>query len=109
MRERYQRIYDTCQPYLVASTYGNAGNLGELPFGLELAPDLHFDPLKVRSGPFLHILQRLNELTFGAKGMPMPRWVFYDCAEVPGGIFGFARPAAELPEWVLRALGVEEG
>ena len=69
-------------------------------------PELHFDPMKLRSGPFLNILQHLDELTFGAIGMTMPRWVFYDCAEVPGGIFGFARPAAELDEWVLRALNV---
>jgi len=61
------------------------------------------------SGPFLTRLQRLDELTFGPVGMPMPRWVFYDCAECPGGIFGFARPASQTPQWVRRALGVEDG
>ncbi len=109
MRDRYRRILDDCQPYLVASKYGDAARVDELPYGIELTPEQRFDPLKVRSGPFLHTLQRLDELTFGPVGMTMPRWVFYDCAEVPGGIFGFSRPAADLPEWVLRALGVEHG
>jgi len=108
VRERFRRIYDTCQPYLVASEFGTPAATEELAFGLELTPELRFDPLKVRSGTFLHTLQRLDELTFGPVGMTMPRWVFYDCAEVPGGIFGFARPASEVPEWVLRALGLEQ-
>ncbi len=79
-----------------------------MPFGLEISPDLYFDPHKVASGPFLHTLQRLDELTFGPVGMPMPRWVFYDCAEVPGGIFGFARPAKQVPLWVRYALEVPD-
>ncbi len=108
MRDRYRRTLDTCQPYLVTSAYGSAAESGGLPFGLEIAPALRFDPLKVRSGPFLHMLQRLDELTFGPVGMTMPRWVFYDCAEVPGGIFGFARPASDVPEWVRRALHVAD-
>jgi len=107
-RDRYRRILDTCQPYLVTSAYGSAAESGDLPFGLEIAPALRFDPLQLRSGPFLHMLQRLDELTFGPVGMTMPRWVFYDCAEVPGGIFGFARPAGEVPEWVRRALDVAD-
>ncbi|MCG8418123.1 MAG: hypothetical protein MJE77_09305 [Proteobacteria bacterium] len=108
IRERFRRILDTCQPYLVTSAYGSATESGALPLDLDIAAELCFDPHKVRSGPFLNILQRLDELTFGPVGMPMPRWVFYDCAEVPGGIFGFARPAAEVPLWVRYALEVPD-
>jgi hypothetical protein len=104
--DRFQRILESCQPYLVTSTYSTASNPGQPPQGVVIDPEFHFDPMKLRSGPFLNILQRLDELTFGTIGMTMPRWVFYDCAEVPGGIFGFARPAAELPDWVRRALEV---
>ena len=105
VRDRFRRILDTCQPYLVTSTYSKASS-PVLPPWIDIAPELHFDPMKLRSGPFLNILQRLDELTFGTVGMTMPRWVFYDCAEVPGGIFGFARPAADLSDWVRRALDV---
>ncbi len=108
MRERFRRILDTCQPYLVASSQGCANTADTLPLGLKIADELRFDPHRVKSGPFLHILQRLDDLTFGPVGMPMPRWVFYDCAEVPGGIFGFAREAAEVPLWARRALHVDD-
>ncbi len=30
------------------------------------------------------------------EGMPMPRWVFFDCSEMPGAIYGLARPARTL-------------
>jgi hypothetical protein len=109
IRARFARIFDTCQPYLVKSAHGAASEPRPSPIGLDVDAARCFDPLAVRSGPFLTILQRLDELTFGPIGMTMPRWVFYDCAEVPGGIFGFSRPAAEVPEWVLRALHVEPG
>lgn len=105
--ERYRRIFDTCRAYLVASAYGTAYAPERFPDGIEISPELRFDPTKLKSGPFLNILQRLDELTFGPVGMTMPRWVFYDCAEVPGGIFGFARPAIQLPDWVRRALHVD--
>ncbi len=107
MRERFARILERCSPYLVASPLGAAAELRPLPFGLQVPDEHRFDPHVVSSGPFLGVLQRLDELTFGPVGMPMPKWVFYDCAEVPGGIFGFGLPTAEVPEWVRRALRVE--
>ncbi len=106
MRKRYRRILETCEAYFVSSPLGAVPHPGEAPLGIEVSTEHRYDPHRVRSGDFLHALQRLDELTFGPVGMTMPRWVFYDCAEVPGGIFGFGRPAAELPEWLLRALDV---
>jgi len=41
--------------------------------------------------------------------MSMPRWVFYDCAEMVGGLIGFGRQAAALPDWARAALGVDRG
>ena len=64
------------------------------PFGLEI--DWHIDPLKAGSGHFLDMLQTLDGLTFGPEGMPMDKWVFYDCSELPGFIYGFATPAKDL-------------
>lgn len=54
------------------------------------------DPLRVASAPVLEVLRRLDAATFGPEGMPMPRWVFFDGAELPGGIVGFGTDAAEL-------------
>jgi hypothetical protein len=38
----------------------------------------------------------------------MPKWVFYDCAVMPGAVFGLGRPAKEVDFWVRAALEVPE-
>lgn len=68
----------------------------ESPFGLETR--WHIDPTKLESEFFLHLLQRLDAMTFGPEGMPMDKWVFYNCAEIPGFIYGFAMPCSELTD-----------
>ncbi|HAN30999.1 MAG TPA: hypothetical protein DCQ06_05325 [Myxococcales bacterium] len=80
-------------PYVVA-TPSNLPALDLTPFGVPAAQ--HIDPTKMASADFLDILHRLDGLTFGPEGMPMPKWVFFDCAEVPGAIYGLARPASTL-------------
>jgi len=79
------------------------------PFGLDIPPGNVINPLRMASERFLLLLQTLDRLTFGPEGMPMPRWVFYNCAELPGAIFGFARDAATLPEHVRTSLGLAPG
>jgi len=64
------------------------------PFGLDL--EWPINPLATSSAVFLDLLQTLDGLTFGPEGMPMDKWVFYDCCELPGFIYGFATPAADL-------------
>lgn len=76
------------------------------PFGIA-APRV-FDPLRRTSAPFLSLLKRLDEVTFGPEGMPMPRWVFLDGAELTGGIVGFGAPAAELSDAARDLLGVAD-
>jgi hypothetical protein len=78
-------------PYLVATPF-NLPHLEPRPFGVQ-AP-VAIDPLRLESETFLKLLHRLDGLTFGPEGMPMPRWVFFDCSEMPGAIYGLARPAA---------------
>lgn len=83
------------EPYVVA-TPENLRALDLAPFGLPVPPDNVIDPLRAASGSFLDVLHRLDGLTFGPEGMPMPKWVFYDCSELPGAIYGLARPARTL-------------
>jgi len=86
-------LFATLSPFIVA-TPGALATLDPTPFGL--ASRWHIDPLVAANGPFFRLLQRLDQLTFGPEGMPMDRWVFYECAELPGAIYGFALPAAQL-------------
>jgi len=95
-------------PFLVA-TPQHAELLDLRPFGMQIPDTNIIDPTKMASERFLLLLQTLDRLTFGPEGMPMPRWVFYDCAELPGAIFGFARRIEELPPSVQAALDLQPG
>ncbi|MEE2780372.1 MAG: hypothetical protein VYE15_07605, partial [Myxococcota bacterium] len=91
----------------VVSTPTNFSVLNPTPFDIPL--QWHIDPLRRSSGDFLNLLQRLDSLTFGPEGMPMDKWVFYDCAELPGFIYGFATPASELTPSERETFGVPDG
>ncbi len=89
------QLLDELVPYLVA-TPANLRHLNLAPFGLPVAAEHVIDPLRMQSAQFLDLLHKLDGLTFGPEGMPMPKWVFYDCSELPGAIYGLARPAARV-------------
>jgi hypothetical protein len=95
-------------PFVVATPTHRA-LLDCSPFGLTIPEEGFIDPTRMESERFLLLLQTLDRLTFGPEGMPMPRWVFYNCAEIPGAIFGLARRSEELPRSVQSALGLEPG
>lgn len=90
-------------PYVVAPSFTRP-SLDLAPFGL--AGTHVIDPLRMGASPFLDRLQRLDALTFGPEGLPMPRWVFYDCAELPAAIFGFARPVRTVHEKTRALFGL---
>jgi hypothetical protein len=89
------------------ATRRNLPHLDTAPFGLALR--WHVDPMRASSATFLDLLQRLDGLTFGPEGMPMDKWVFYDCAELPGFIWGFATVAKDLTPHEREVFGVPAG
>ncbi len=53
------------------------------------------NPLDVSELAFADRIYSIEERAFGPSNMAMPRWVFYDCAVMPGFVAGFAaRPSA---------------
>jgi hypothetical protein len=82
----------------------NLPALNTSPFGVDIR--WFIDPTNTESAIFLNALQKLDGLTFGPEGMPMDKWVFYDCAEIPGFIYGFAMPGSELSEREAELFGV---
>jgi hypothetical protein len=68
------------------ATPSNQARFDLRPFGMQ--PAVVFDPLLRGTAPFLRLLSELDAATFGPEGMPMPRWIFYNGAELPGGIVG---------------------
>lgn len=95
LRTKNDSIIEKYRTYVVG-TPDNMDALNLAPFGLETTWVI--DPTRLQSAVFLDLLQRLDGLTFGPEGMPMDKWVFYNCAELPGFIYGFATPASDLNE-----------
>jgi hypothetical protein len=73
--------------------------------GHAIGPAARFDPRLVASAPFLDRLEHLDQLCFESTGMTMPRWALYDCAELPGAVFGYASTWDDAPPAVRTAYG----
>lgn len=52
---------------------------------------LYKDPLCMDEVGFANQILTLESRAFHKSAMPMPRWVFYDCAVMPGFVCGFVR------------------
>jgi hypothetical protein len=104
----YARTLETCEPYLVARPPVLSA-IDRRPLGIEIPSANLFDPQHTSGRTFIHLVKRLDALTFGPMGLTMPDWVFYDCAVMPGAVFGFARPAGAVHPWVRRVLEVPDG
>ncbi|MCC7405462.1 MAG: hypothetical protein IT288_13775 [Bdellovibrionales bacterium] len=68
---------------------------------------LWLNPLNMSSRSFGDQIMKMETMAFGPSGMPMPRWVFYDCAVMPGFVAGFAHRTETLPEAVKKILTVD--
>jgi hypothetical protein len=62
------------------------------------------NPLDIQNTAFADRIYSLEERAFGPSNMAMPRWVFYDCAIMPGFVAGFAARASALSPEVRAAL-----
>lgn len=106
MLTHYERAFSNCRPYLLA-TRQVAPLLEYAPLGVDIRHNgLLLDPQRRINEPFLHLLQKLDQLAFGTLGMHMPKWVFYDCGVMPSAVFGFCGPASSLEPWVRRTLEI---
>lgn len=95
-------------PFVVVPEMGQP-RLNFSPFGLTVPTRYRIDPLRLENAAFCHQLQQLDGRTFGPEGMPMDRWVFFDCCYMPGAIFGFGRPIDTMSEHAREVLGVPDG
>lgn len=65
---------------------------------------LYKNPLQVKESEFADQILRLESASFAQSGMAMPRWVFYDCAIIPGFVAGFALHRSKASQEVLDIL-----
>ncbi|MBD90648.1 MAG: hypothetical protein CL940_09945 [Deltaproteobacteria bacterium] len=104
----YDRILSGYQPYLVARPPVLEA-INRSPLGIDIPSEHLFDPQHTGGREFVNLVKKLDALTFGPMGLEMPDWVFYDCAVMPGAVFGFACDAATVDPWVKRVLDVPAG
>lgn len=99
------------RPYVFVRPENRIANPGGAHAVLDWFPHkvLYKNPLEMDQVGFADRILSLEAKAFGPSGMAMPRWVFYDCAIVPGFVAGFAHRTSTLPEPLKRVLVVEEG
>ncbi|MCP4272685.1 MAG: hypothetical protein GY781_12085 [Gammaproteobacteria bacterium] len=104
---KYHSILENTEPFVL--TYpGNLEYFNLNPWGLEIKHERRFSCLSAKNEQFFDLLHKLDGLSFGTVGMPMDKWVFFDCGEMPGGIFGFGLPASKLSDKALKAYQLTE-
>ena len=108
MLYNYSSILDSCEPFVIAHR-GFSPQLSREIRGIQIPEANIIDPQARENADFLGLLRHLDSLCFGPNGMSMPSWVFYDCAVMPGGSFGFAIRAQHLEPWCLEAMKVPAG
>lgn len=109
--ERLKWMHDeNIRPYVFVRPENRIPKPGELHAGLDWFPHevLYKNPLEMDQVGFADQVLNLEAKAFGPSGMAMPRWVFYDCAIVPGFVAGFAQRTSTLPESVQEVLSTED-
>lgn len=62
------------------------------------------NPLSLTELPFAEAIYQIEWKSFGKQDLAIPRWVFYDCAAMPGFVAGFAGRTSKLPKKILELL-----
>lgn len=105
---KYREILEITEPYLL--TYpGNLDHMDLNAFGIEIPKSNIISCIDSTKKDFFNALQMLDKLSFGPVGMPMDKWVFFDCGEMVGGIFGFAINAEKMKPEILKEYSLPEG
>lgn len=62
------------------------------------------NPLDLSELEFAEQIYHIENHAFGPTNMAMPRWVFYDCAVMPGFVAGFAMKTEKMPDWLKKVV-----
>lgn len=110
--DRFKWLRDeSIRPYVFVRPENRIQKPGELHTGLDWFPHevVYKNPLEMDQVSFADRILDLESKAFGPSGMAMPRWVFYDCAIVPGFVAGFAQKTSTLSPVIRSVLQVEDG
>ena len=71
------------------------------------SPPVFKNALEIKSLSFANQILNLEGRAFSSSNMAMPRWVFYDCAVMPGFVAGFALPKSKASQKLIDLMGPE--
>jgi hypothetical protein len=108
MNIKYQNLIEKLEPFII-SYEKHLGQFEKLSNNKEIKAELMIDPLKLESKEFIELIYKMDKLTFGGQGMGMPKWVMFDCAVMPGAVFGFAISKNKLSKSDLEMFGDVKG
>ncbi|MCB0413706.1 MAG: hypothetical protein KDD50_05200 [Bdellovibrionales bacterium] len=99
---------DDIRPFVLARNECRVTDPGQL-FSLDWFVNdfFYMDPLVIEDVYFANALLNMEHKAFASNDMPMPRWVFYDCAIMPGFVAGFAQRTERLAPSIRKILGEE--
>ncbi|MDZ4660713.1 MAG: hypothetical protein SGJ18_03755 [Pseudomonadota bacterium] len=96
---------DDVRPYVFVRNENQVKNPGTLhKVSWFQKEPLQMDPLRMNEVEFANEILNLETKAFTASNMSMPRWVFYDCAIMPGFTAGFAVRRKSLSKKVIETL-----
>ncbi len=98
------------RPYVFVRPENKIESPGQLHSTVDWFPKtpIYKNPLDMEELGFGDRILYLEAKAFGPSGMAMPRWVFYDCAIVPGFVAGYAARTSKLSESVKKKLLVDD-
>lgn len=96
----------TYRPYVYVREDMKVQNPGSA-FSIDWFPwePLWFNPLNHKEVSYANQILNMEHKAFGAAGLAMPRWVFYDCAIMPGFVAGYACRTEHVPDEIVKAMG----
>jgi len=96
---------DIIRPYVFVREENRIKNPGSR-FDSDWFPfePVYFNPLLMDEVTKANQILNLEAKAFEKSGMVMPRWVFYDCAIMPGFVAGFAQKTETLSPEIKKAL-----
>lgn len=100
---------EQARPYVFVRQENRIKSPGQ-KFPLDWFPNspVYKNPLLMSNLSFADQILRLESRAFSASNMAMPRWVFYDCAVVPGFVAGFALPREAVSKEILEVAQPED-
>ncbi len=69
---------------------------------------IYKNPLDLKELAFANAIYQIEWKSFGHQDLAIPRWVFYDCAAMPGFIAGYAGRTKTLPKKIRELLNYSE-